>query len=66
MKYDYNEPEKVMVVCTDNGNEVEGEILSTSHNSVRVNVHGIVMNFVKIKPSVYVTNMSGKEFVIKL
>jgi len=66
MKWEPNPSDVVSVTCTDTEKTLQGEILNRSHDKLRVVVQGIPLQFYKLRPRIYVANMSGMEFVIKL
>jgi|TARA_B110000305_G_C19376696_1_gene607379 hypothetical protein len=66
MKWEPTAADMVQVTCTDTEKVVQGDILSRSHDRLRVNINGIPLVFYKTKPRMYVANSSGLEFVITL
>lgn len=56
----------IKVECTDNGNIADGVILNWHGDTVKVNLNGIVLNFKKLKGSLYVANAVGMEFIIDM
>jgi len=63
MKWDA--PETAMAHCTDNDKSVEVTIVSRTHDTIRAELQGMLLVFKKLKPGIYVSNFSGREFVIK-
>lgn len=65
MKINYQPDEVVSVKCTDTGRVAEGTLLDERDGKMRVDVSGVVMNFMRVKSGVYVANQMGLEFVIE-
>ncbi len=56
----------VSVSCTDTEKTNKARIVRMHPKGIDVELNDIIMRFNKIKPSLYVCNHSGLEFVIKV
>lgn len=66
MKINYEQSDIVKIHCTDKDEWLEAELVSRSgHNIVMIIQKQIRLNFVRLKPGVWVSNFSGYEFVYK-
>jgi hypothetical protein len=65
-KFNIEEDEKIVVHCTDNGQDVEVEYISQHNGMIRTSLQGIPLNFKHHRDNIYVANAHGREFVMKL
>lgn len=64
MKINYEQPDTVKIHCTDKDEWLEAELVSRSgHNIIMTLQKQIRLNFVRLKPNLWVANHSGYEFV---
>jgi len=63
--YRYEDDETVKITCTDNGNVASGVIIKEHPNGDKTIIveKSIKMVFKKYKGSVWISNMSGREYV---
>ena len=59
-------PETITVHCTDNGQDVEMEYISQYNGVVRMSLQGMPLNFHHHRANIYIANLLGREFVMKL
>jgi hypothetical protein len=59
-------PETIMVHCTDNGQDVEVNYISQHNGIIRTDLQGMPLYFKHHRANIYVGNMLGREFVMKL
>lgn len=65
-KYNIEEDEKIVVHCTDNGQDVEVTYVSQHNGIIRTDLQGMPLYFKHHRANIYVGNMLGREFVMKL
>jgi hypothetical protein len=59
-------PETIMVHCTDNEQDVEVNYISQHNGIIRTDLQGMPLYFKHHRSNIYVGNMLGREFVMKL
>ena len=59
-------PETIVVHCTDNDQDVEVEYVSQHNGIIRTDLQGMPLYFKRHRANIYVGNMLGREFVMKL
>ena len=67
--YDHDDqPEQVKIQCTDNDKIIDASVISKSQHSIVMTIYDnqVRLNFVKLKPNVWVANREGYEFVYQL
>ena len=66
MKINYEKPDQIKIHCTDKDEWLEAELVSRSDNNIVMSIQNqIRLNFVRLKPGIWVSNFSGYEFVYK-
>jgi len=65
-KYNIEEDEKIVVHCTDNDQDVEVTYVSQHNGIIRTDLQGMPLYFKHHRANIYVGNMLGREFVMKL
>jgi hypothetical protein len=59
-------PETIWVNCTDNGQDVEMEYISQHNGAVKMSLQGMPLTFHHHRANIYIANLLGREFVMKL
>ena len=55
----------VNIHCTDTDQNKKGRVIRMHSKGIDVELNEIILKFKKLKPTLYVCNYSGLEFVIK-
>jgi hypothetical protein len=66
MKNTIQIPDIMTAHCTDKNKDIEVLFISQHGDTIRATYETIPLMFKRTKPGIYVANMAGLEFVIKL